>query len=116
MTTAELQRQRTAALAKGNEIRLAKAATKRAIKKMSRREGLDHVAELIIDCPPHVAKMRVGDLLCWVRYVTPLKLPDYLPANPNEHWRVRPTQTLQSIPLQQRDLIAERIQRMAASK
>jgi len=47
------------ALAHANEIRLARAALKRAIKA-----GHLHAAEIVKDCPDEVATMTVSELLC----------------------------------------------------
>jgi hypothetical protein len=47
------------ALAHANEVRLARAALKRAVKA-----GALSVADVVRSCPPEVETMRVSELLC----------------------------------------------------
>lgn len=57
---ARTREQALAALAAGNEIRMARAATKRQLKT-----GEVLMDSLLLDLPPHVRKVQIGELLSW---------------------------------------------------
>ena len=58
-TGSEAPPQHMRALAHANEVRLARAALKRAVKA-----GALSVADVVRSCPPEVETMRVSELLC----------------------------------------------------
>jgi len=62
-TTTEAIPQHMAALARGNELRMASAAIRREIGALPRREALVRVAELFDDPPEAIQRTRVDLLL-----------------------------------------------------
>lgn len=63
MTTAEREQQRTDALVRANEVRIANAALRRELSGMSHEQGCRRVAELLEDPTGPVLTFPVGRLL-----------------------------------------------------
>ena len=64
--------QATAALAKGNARRLARAKFKREVADLSYLEGKALVGSVLDSPPPELERMRVHDLLCCVYRCGPM--------------------------------------------
>jgi hypothetical protein len=58
--------QRSGALARGNEVRLARAELHREIKGLSRLEGEARAVEILADPPEWLLRMEVACLLAWI--------------------------------------------------
>lgn len=89
MTVQQQQEQRREALAKANAVRLEKARLKRDLLA-----GNADAARLLLDPPPIIQKVRVGDFLTWLPTVGPRRaavlVRGILPASTIEIRRLSP--------------------------